>query len=318
MIVKQPDDKKTQLEILKNLLTHPGADSAAKKRIEREIKNIQAGVKGEAEAAYEMKVSYGESKDWIVIHDLRVEHGDLVAQVDHLIINRRLEMWVCESKHFSEGIAINNHGEFSAFFGGKSYGVPSPLEQNAKHILILKRIFDSGAVKLPTRLGITIRPNLRSLVLVSKSARISRPKVRIQNVDCIIKCDQLYRTIQKTVADNSPLLMARTVGHDTFDELTKEICKLHKPLQFNWAAKFGLDSVVRQADRAPLEATLAGAEAAGEGPAAGAREASDKPEQKLVCYSCGINVGYNVAKFCQFNKAKLGGNIYCMDCQKQH
>ena len=28
----------------------------------------------------------------------------------HLLINRTLDIWVCESKHFSERIGINEHG----------------------------------------------------------------------------------------------------------------------------------------------------------------------------------------------------------------
>ena len=47
-----------------------------------------------------------------------------------------------------------------------------------------------------------------------------------------------------------------------------------------------------------------------------AGEQKQEPKQKLVCHSCGTAVGYNVAKFCWFNKPKFGGNIYCMDCQK--
>lgn len=39
-----------------------------------------------------------------------------------------------------------------------------------------KDVFDSGSFKLPTRLGFTIKPDLKSLILVSKGARISRPK----------------------------------------------------------------------------------------------------------------------------------------------
>ena len=85
---------------------------------------------------------------------------------------------MCESKHFSEGVAINKHGEFAACFGSKPYDVPSPIEQNNRHILILKRLFDSRAIKLPTRLGFSIKPDLRSLVLVSKNARVSRQTSR--------------------------------------------------------------------------------------------------------------------------------------------
>lgn len=314
MIIKEADDKKPAIRHLQTLLSRPDCKPDAKKRIEQEIRNIQAGARGEEEAAYEMKVHWGESKNWMVIHDLRIEYGGLVAQIDHLLINRFLEIWVCESKHFSEGIGINEHGEFAAFFGGKPYGVPSPIEQNAKHILILKRLFDSGAVKRPTRLGFNIQLDLKSLVLVSKGARISRPKAKIDGMDAIIKNDQIFKFIDKALdQSNNPLLIAKIIGQDTLEALARDIARLHKPIAFDWAAKFGLP------EEAPAMPPAAKPEPA---PAAPTREVAQpveqgqRPKQKLACHSCGAAVGYNVAKFCWFNKPKFGGNIYCMDCQK--
>ena len=177
MIIKEADDKKPAIRELQALLSRPDCKADAKKRIEQEIRNIQAGARGEEEAAYEMKVHWGESKNWMAIHDLRIEHGGLVAQIDHLLINRFMEIWVCESKHFSEGIGINEHGEFAAFFGGKPYGVPSPIEQNAKHILILKKIFDSGAVKPSDRFDTT-----HPLEAGSKTIKDFHPSKRPLNV----------------------------------------------------------------------------------------------------------------------------------------
>lgn len=321
MIIKPADDKKQQLATLQGLLGHPNADVTTKKRIEQEIRNVQAGIRGEEEAAYEMKVHYGESKNWMIIHDLRIEHGDLFAQIDHLIINRFLEMWVCESKHFSEGIAINEHGEFTAFFGSKPYGVPSPIEQNNRHMLILKRIFDSGVVNLPTRLGFTIKPDLKSLVLVSKNARITRPKVKIENLDCIIKNDQLFKTIDKAVDEsNNPLLIAKIIGKETLEELARGISRLHKPIQFHWAAKFGLsvpDVLPTKQATPQIAQTIPVAQTKPAAKKIQPAEAMQKPKQKLVCNSCGESVAYNVAKFCWLNKPKFSGNIYCMECQKK-
>lgn len=318
MIIKPADDKRSQLVALQALLSNPSADANAKRRIEQEIRNIHAGIRGEDEATYEMKVHYGESQNWMVIHDLRIEHGGLVAQIDHLIINRWLEMWVCESKHFSEGIAINEHGEFSAFFSSKPYGVPSPIEQNSRHILILRRLFDSGAVKLPTRLGFTIKPDLKSLVLVSKGARISRPKVKIDGIEAVIKNDQLFKVIDKSVDEASPLAMAKVVGKDTLEALAKDIAKLHKPIEFDWKAKFGLSDATAAPVRQALSTSTPAptpTPALTAGPADSTGDDA-KPKQKLVCHSCREPVPYNVAKFCWFNKPKFGGNIYCMDCQK--
>jgi len=319
MIIKEADDKNSALDALNGLLARSDCKPDTKKRIEQEIRNIRAGIRGENEAAYEMKVHWGDSKNWMVIHDLRIEHGGLVAQVDHLLINRFLEIWVCESKHFSEGIGINEHGEFAAFFGGKPYGVPSPLEQNAKHILILKKLFDSGAVKLPTRLGFTIKPDLKSLVLVSKGARISRPKAKINGLEAIIKNDQIFKFIDKAIdQSNNPLLMAKIIGQDTLEALARNISSLHKPISFDWHAKFGMSKEVPAMSvvKPEPDTSMPKAEVAATTLEVTQSAADHKPKQKLVCQACGAAVGYNVAKFCWFNKPKFGGSIYCMDCQK--
>ncbi len=325
MIIKAADEKKSHITALQNLQGRSDCSPETRKRIEQTIRNIHAGIKGEDEAAYEIKVHWGESKNWMIIHDLRIEHGDLVAQIDHLIINRWLEIWVCESKHFSEGVAINDQGEFSAFFASKPYGLPSPIEQNNRHILILKRFLASGVVKLPTRLGFTIKPDLKSLVLVSKNARISRPKIEVDGLDCVIKNDQLFKAIDKSIdANNNLLAMAKIIGQDTLEALCRDIAKHHHPIQFNWAAKFGLSANPPMASPVQVPApnfaqevvqVKPAAQFAGDTPAS-PKEDADKPKQKLVCASCSLAVPYNIAKFCWFNKQKFGGKVYCMECQK--
>ena len=321
MIIKHADDKQTDLSTLQNLLSHPDADAATKKRIEREIRNIQAGIRGEREAAYEMQVRWGESKNWMILNDLRIEHNGLVAQIDHLAVNRWLDTWVFESKNFSEGVAINEHGEFSAFFGGKPYGVPSPIEQNNKHILILQRWFDSGAVNLPTRLGFTIKPALKSLVLVSKNARISRPINIVDDLSYVVKIDQFFKTIDKALDDSSPMKMAKIVSQDTLEQLARDIAKQHRPAQFDWASKFGLSATIKTVPVSPPPTRATTVRVAQVGKPSAKEKLvgveTPKPKQKLVCHACGVSITYNIAKFCWGNKSRFGGNIYCMDCQKK-
>jgi hypothetical protein len=127
VLIKHADDKAEDIEILRRLLAHPAASADTKARIEQEIRFIQSGLVGEREAAYEIDFHFGPSKNWAVIHDLRIEHCGRIAQIDHILMNRFLDVWVCESKRFSEGIAINEYGECSAFYGGKAHGVASPL-----------------------------------------------------------------------------------------------------------------------------------------------------------------------------------------------
>lgn len=311
MIIKSADDKDAQIITLKSLLVRPDVTADTRKRIEHEIRNIQAGIKGEREAAYEINFHYGTTKNWMIIHDLRIESGDRVAQIDHIVINRFMEIWVCESKHFSEGIAINEHGEFSAFYCNKPYGVPSPFEQNKKHILVLESVFKSGLVKLPSRLGFDILPSINSLILVSKTARITRPKSKNIGIDNIIKNDQFKTTMDRAIDNNNnPLMIAKMIGADTLEVFAKQLVQLHKPIEFNWHAKFGLS-------KEPLIESVQPKTAIDPAPiAAQANSLESKPKQKLVCHSCGAAVIYAVAKFCWFNKPKFGGYIYCKECQK--
>jgi hypothetical protein len=323
MLIKKADDKTGDVETLRALAARPDASADTRKKIEQEIRNIQSGMKGEAEAAYEMGFHYGESKNWMVLHDLRLECGGRVAQIDHLLINRFLEIYVCESKRFSEGVAINEQGEFAAFFGSKPYGIASPLEQNRRHMAVLEAVFKTGQVAPPKRLGFTITPSLHGLVLVSKTARISRPKAKIDGIEMVIKNDQLKAKIDRDIdKDNNILGAAKLIGQDTLEDFARRLAAAHEPIRFDWAAKFGLPavapapvvSVKAVAKEQPVAIPVA---AAPEVAVAVAQEAGDGDKKsKLACSTCGTIVAYNIAKFCWFNKPRFGGKVFCMECQK--
>ncbi|MHB8891400.1 MAG: nuclease-related domain-containing protein [Candidatus Limnocylindrales bacterium] len=79
---------------------------------------------------------------------------------------RSLGHTASRSKHFAEGVSINDHGEWTGFSGGRPYGMASPIEQNRRHVAALEQAFATGLVQLPKRLGmVPIKPWIRSLVL---------------------------------------------------------------------------------------------------------------------------------------------------------
>lgn len=324
MLIKQADDKTRDIQTLTELASRSDVTPNVRQRIEQEIRNIRSGMKGEAEAAYEMEFHYAASKNWMVIHDLRLECEGRVAQIDHLLINRFMEIYICESKRFGEGIAINEHGEFAAFYAGKPYGVPSPIEQNKRHMAVLEAVFKSGQVAPPKRLGFTITPSLSGLVLVSQTARISRPKAKLAGLDQVIKNDQLKARIDKDIdKDNNILTAAKIVGKDTLEDFARRLAASHKQISFDWAAKFGLPAIapalVQRTTPAPVSEPIeipASAAESAPAPEAKPNIEGEPKKSKLICRNCGAAVTYAVAKFCWFNKAKFGGNVYCMNCQQ--
>ncbi|BBE51411.1 hypothetical protein OYT1_ch1884 [Ferriphaselus amnicola] len=314
MLIKNADSRDRDLATLRSLLDHPAASADIKARVEQEIKKMQAGIKGEQDAAYEINFYFGPSKNWAVIHDLRVEHAGRVAQIDHLLINRFLECWVFESKHFSEGIAINEQGECTIFWNGKPRGIPSPYEQNVKHIAVLKAMGDSGAIPLPTRLGISIKPTYIGMVAVSKGARISRPKENGWWSTSVIKADQIRAAIDKAIdADNNILGAVKLVASDTLQVFARGFAARHRPILVDWHAKFGLSKVQPASPIIEVLPTVLKVE---EPPAPKAEEQPSAKKSKLICKACEVSVTYNVAKFCWNNNRRFGGDIYCMNCQK--
>lgn len=119
MILKARDGRDEDIQELNRLLT---LDLSGKQRflVERELKCLKSGNSGENSSAYYLDFGFKNSKNWVVIHDLRIEHRALVAQIDHLLINRFLEVYVLESKNYFYGIKITDDGEFLAY-NGKNY-----------------------------------------------------------------------------------------------------------------------------------------------------------------------------------------------------
>lgn len=310
--------------MLEQLRQDSRADFRIRREIEEQIIRLKAGERGESNAAYELKVHFAESRNWIVINDLRIEHDGLVAQIDHVLIGRMLDVWVCESKHVANGVKINDHGEFTTFVGGRPVGMASPIEQNLRHILVLQRVFDAGVIKLPTRFGITLRPKLRSLVLITKGS-ISRPKVAVRGIDSVIKTEHVRYRVTKADEEGNPLDLAKLVSFATIEDIGRQLVACHRPIVFDWEARLRM-----KASTAPEPArgearpfSPAGAAfVAAPNPAA----AQDRPEPATLpaaaakasdpaCKQCGTAVSRGVRTFCLTNPTRFGGEIYCMPCQ---
>ena len=154
MLVKEADDKQPAIDELQKLLELTDLRAFQRKAVTKEINIMRSGIKGEKEAAYELDFRYKSSKNYILLHDLRLVVNQHVAQIDHLLIDRCLNVYIFETKNFSSGIKINENGEFLSW---NSYqktfeGIPSPLAQNERHTLVLNDFFKTH--EMPTRLGL--------------------------------------------------------------------------------------------------------------------------------------------------------------------
>ncbi|ABO59769.1 NERD domain-containing protein (plasmid) [Burkholderia vietnamiensis] len=274
MLIKSADDKAASIRRLEAIKIIPGLPASKRTLVEQEIRTTLAGMRGEADTAYEIEFHLSNSKNTMILHDLRFVLDDgRVAQIDHALIHRCGRMWILETKRVSSGIKITEDGEFLRWNGRTYEGMASPLEQNRRHVEVLRDVLRK--VKTSFEVG-TIHP----YVVVSSKARIDRPPKEKFDSSLIVKADQFLSTferdLQKTSFFEGLSGLFASGGHR---ELAQELVALHQPIDFDYAARFDVsrEDVDRALSQAPATITVASVGLRAESievPAAGAPESS--------------------------------------------
>jgi len=248
MILKKMDSKDRQISELEHLLATAPPDR--KPRIFRELSVLRSGIKGEKEAAYLIDFDFKTSKNTMVIHDLRLKVNNRVAQIDHLLIHRTLNVFVLETKWFHSKIRITEDGDFLRWVDRtKRYvGMESPFAQNERHIAVLADAFKK--IDMPSRMGVKLAPVFHSMVLMSPRAFIVRPGGL--DTSTVIKAEVLKKTIEDRFDANSFLVdvmnLSRFVSTETVRDIGRRLISLHRPATFDYAARFGLSEPAGKAD----------------------------------------------------------------------
>jgi hypothetical protein len=245
MLIKRMDSKEQEIAQLETLLKAK-LKPYHRFQIERELKTMRSGVQGEEDPAYYIDFYFANSKNWAVIHDLRLELRGQVAQIDHLLINRFFDIYVLESKNYSYKLKINPDGEFEVYYDKQYIGIPSPIEQNKRHIHLLNLFVESYAI-LPKRIGISIRPRLKNFVLVSPKCTIVRPPEKRFDTSCVIKADTLRTKIDLEVEKWNPLTdfasISKMCTSSTLQRTARRLVSFHRPQKIDFKSKFGLSAL---------------------------------------------------------------------------
>jgi len=294
MLIKAKDPSEKALQQLEEMSQIPDLLEDTVANIEREIKTLKAGDRGEQDSAYYIDFYYKDSKNWAIIHDLRIECGGNVAQIDHLLIDRLFEFYILESKSYAYGVKITDRGEFSFWHKNHYISIPSPIEQNKRHILVLEELLKREDI-LPKRLGISIRPTYKSYVLISPKSNVIRPSGKEFNTDMVIKSDELFRQIQKETdqfnATDALNVMIKLISTETLIEFSERLISQHRPSSIDYYAKFDIKpSIVPKQKSAEAKS--------------------------YFCAKCKKPISQKVALFCFQNKTRFGGKAYCFECQK--
>lgn len=106
VFLKESSDAQRQMTVLKAL--EPRLSLEGKKILLQDIKYLEYGIRGEEQIAYELKNSH---MPMYVLHDVYLETDDLSAQIDYIVVTRKI-CFLIECKNLFGNIEINSKGEF--------------------------------------------------------------------------------------------------------------------------------------------------------------------------------------------------------------
>lgn len=312
MIIKQSDPLKTrklELEILKQY----DLPSTKSYLVDQEWKRLVRGEKGEKNTAYHLDFYLTKTKNWMLIHDLRIEHNGQTAQIDHLLITRVMEVFVLETKAFGDTLKMLEDGSFIASYGTKEHGIPSPVEQNKRHIHLLKQVIKDLNLS-PKRLGISLPIEFMGYVLVDTETRLIRPeKLNSQEV---IKSDQfvtfLDKELEKIGIFDIFKKLGKAVSQKTVEKFAESLASLHTKSNVNYKERFEITDAdlarkksVSVHEPGPAKYNISNANTSSNG-------------SQNYCAQCKTTIPAYVAKFCFDRKERFKGRAYCMSCQNNY
>lgn len=317
MLIKSADDQTRHLQLLEDLQSSPLLDRWQKDKLREHLQRKKTGLQGERDAAHYIDTHLADGTNHAMLHDVRLEVGGDVAQIDHLIIGRGFHFFLLETKNFGGNLSINAAGEFTVDYGREKFGIESPIEQSKRHEVVLLRVLNElgivGRLRQP--------PKIFHAVLLHPRAVISRPPSASFDTSNVMKADQFETWRQKTIdaiGVASVLgLIANIASSETISEWGKLLAARHHPAN-------PLDLPAWLKPRAPTLTPIAKASPVAKSPPPPAyvvvvpptAKPEDTARRKLICSTCSAKISFAEGKFCWGNEKRFSGSQYCREHQK--
>lgn len=334
MLLKSADDKSKRLALLEDLQRSPNIDAFQKNWLHDELMRLKKGIQGERDSAYYLDNYFKDGENHVVLHDLRFVVDDEVAQIDHLIINRMLGIYLLETKNYACNLIINDRGEFTAEYeSGRRFGVASPLEQSLRHERVLCKLFERLDIVGRTQKQL----NFYHVVMLHPKAIIERPATKVFDTHNVIKSDQFpswHKSFVDQIGVGTLLKSALNVRSiDTIKEWGEKLKRQHRPADFldlpdfmrpkkpvqpsAPAPVFSAPTPLSRPAPPPIQ-TPASAPVPAPAPAQHSSPAaapSQEPAKRLICAHCSAKISFPEGKFCWNNAKRFGGVAYCREHQ---
>jgi hypothetical protein len=150
---------------------------------------------------------------------------------------------VLESKNFTYGIKITGDGEFLIYDGNRYQLIESPLDENRKQVEVLESVLCENEI-IPKKMGITVKPKIKSYMLLSPQSLVDRPPKSVFDSSMVITGDLLIKTLKKQTKKAKRILnrfvgASKEIKKDPLLWIACRLSSLHKPIKEDYEQKFG-------------------------------------------------------------------------------
>ncbi len=281
------EDSEAQKQLAELRAVSAKCDGELKNEIEEQIKLLEAGIFGEETIKFELLNSH---IPMYIIHDLFLEHNGLTAQIDYLIVTRKL-IFVVECKNLYGNIEINSNGDFIRSFSygkfSRKEGIYSPITQNKRHLDLMKaiRLDEVGGFLAKKTYENTFPNTYRSVVVLSNPKTILNAKYAKKEVKSkVIRADQLIEYIR---SENAKVEAMGRNDKELMASAQMWLSK-HKVPSVDYTEKYRS----RIAEVAPKPSVVKTVEAETK-PTAEVKPSTESApiqEEKLICPKCGAEM----------------------------
>ncbi|QQK64986.1 NERD domain-containing protein [Cobetia sp. cqz5-12] len=266
MLIKDCDSREYDLLVLEVLAQDAALAAPERHKVLEALRAIRARQARRRALASQLDALLGTRDDWVVLHDVRLAQAEGVIEIDHLLINSLMQVWVLDASCFDLTLSITPFGELLAYSGRVAQGseppsdedgvmahavTPCPLQTIPERSRAIVQWLEASAL-LPVRLGMTLQPQLRYRIVVADAAQVSRPPEDIVDSRALLSFARLKRQCLQVSGKTAYVTRLRSFTHRLdqrrLRQLGRAIATQHVAPNTDWVAKLGLAADTRASE----------------------------------------------------------------------
>ncbi len=225
MIVKKRDATNHKVAYLETYEA-PDMDSVQRQGLKQAAARLKASCTSD-NACSQIDSYFADSKDWLVIHDLRIQHAHQIIQINHLLISSALDFYIVDSRYLKSGLTLNENGQCWVQNNNRNVPIASPLNKLNRDIRIMRDIIKS-AKQLPRFLGISPMINVQGYILTNPSLKTHKPLSSELDTSAVIASDMLFATVWEK-RQSWMRSKVNNIDSITLYKLTQALLSMHTP-----------------------------------------------------------------------------------------